>query len=176
MTELMIDFETMGQTPRAVVVSIGACFFDLETGTIGNHFYAVFDMKAQEADGREISQDTLKWWYKQSAEAKQVFKEKGLPPKEVLSDFSTWVLAQAPKGKVKPWGNGSSFDISIIEDLFRQYEVECPWIFWNVMDVRTFKRFMGGGEKIAKGGTNHNALDDSISQANYIIEHVKIGK
>ena len=52
------------------------------------------------------------------------------------------------------------------------YGIACPWLFYNVMDVRTFKRFRAGNEKLQKSGVNHNALDDAVSQANFILKHL----
>src|SRR5690606_23531875 len=127
--------------------------------------------------GRSITADTLKWWMNQSGAAKKVFSEKAKPAEEVLSVFVQWVLAQNSISKIYPWGNGSSFDISIIEDLFRQYGVKCPWMFYNVYDLRTFKRFIANNSKVPKTeGVNHNALDDANNQAKFVIEHYSFYK
>lgn len=177
MQDLMIDFETLGQTPSTTVISLGAVFFNPETGELGPTFYMAFDIDEQIKKGRTIDGDTLKWWMSQSGAAKKVFNEKAKPAKEVLELFSKWVLSQNSISKNFPWGNGSSFDISIIEDLFRMYGVKCPWLYYNVYDLRTFKRFVANGAKVDKStGVDHNALDDSINQAKYVIEHYKFFK
>lgn len=171
--ELMIDFETLGTDEDAVVVSIGACFFNLETGLLGNTFYMAFEIEDQIKKGRVISPSTLKWWMGQSDGAKKVFHEQAKPTEQVLQTFVTWVSSVATISKVKPWGNGSTFDISIIEHLFRQYNVKAPWLYYNVMDLRTFKRFVANNSKVEKLGTNHNAVDDAISQAKYVLQYVQ---
>lgn len=172
--DLMIDFETLGQTPSAAVISVGAVFFDPVTGEKGPTFYMAFDIDEQIKKGRSIDGSTLKWWMGQSGAAKKVFNEQAKDPKQVLELFAKWVLSNNSISKIYPWGNGSSFDISIFEDLFRMYDVKCPWMYYNVFDLRTFKRFVAGGEKVDKAeGVNHNALDDAQNQANYIIKHYK---
>lgn len=177
MNDLMIDFETLGQTPTTAVISLGATFFDPDSGKMGPTFYMAFEIDSQLKSGRTIDADTLKWWMNQSGAAKKVFNEKAKPPKEVLQTFSQWVLSQNSVSKIYPWGNGSSFDISIIEDLFRMYDVKCPWMFYNIFDLRTFKRFVANNEKVDKStGVNHNALDDAVNQANYVIKHYKFFK
>jgi hypothetical protein len=175
-TDLMIDFETLGQDPRTIVISLGACFFNYETGEIGPTFYMALDVEGQIKDGRTITADTLRWWMGQSGAAKKVFHEKAKPAKEVMALFAKWVGDHNSVSKVIPWGNGSSFDISICEDLFRMYEIKCPWLYYNVMDLRTFKKFVAGGAKVVKEGTNHNALDDAISQSKYVIQHYEFFK
>lgn len=175
--DLMIDFETLGQTPSTTVISLGAVFFDPETGQKGPTFYMAFDVDEQMKRGRTIDGSTLKWWMGQSDAAKKVFNEKAQPAKEVLELFSKWCLSQNTISKILPWGNGSTFDISIIEDMFRMYDVKCPWLYYNVYDLRTFKRFVANGAKVPKTeGVNHNALDDAQNQANYVIEHYKFFK
>lgn len=82
-------------------------------------------------------------------------------------------MANADINNVKPWGNGSTFDITIIENLLRQYNVDPPWMFWNVMDLRTFRKYVAGGAKVVKLGVDHNALDDAVSQAMYVMEYIK---
>ena len=176
--DLMIDFETLGQTPSTIVISLGAVFFDQETGEIGPTFYMAFDVDEQLKKGRTIDGDTLRWWMGQSGAAKKVFNEKSKPAKEVLDTFSKWVLSQNTISKINPWGNGSSFDISIIEDLFRMYEVKCPWMFYNVYDLRTFKRYVAGkGAKVDKSeGVDHNALDDAKPQPKFVTQLNKFQK
>lgn len=176
MKQLMLDFETLSTTPDSIVISLGACFFDYDTGEIGPTFYMAFDIEDQLKKGRSISVDTLRWWFGQSDAAKKVFHEQAKPTDEVLKTFIKWVQSNGTISKINPWGNGATFDISIIEDLFRQYDLKCPWLFYNVMDVRTFRKFVANNAKVEKGGTNHNALDDAISQAKFVIEHYKFYK
>lgn len=175
MQDLMIDFETLGQDPDTCVISLGACFFDEVSGKIGPTFYMAFDIDSQIAKGRSITGSTLKWWMGQEDAAKKVFNEKAEDPKAILELFSKWVIGNCGISKVKPWGNGSTFDISIIENMFKMYGVKCPWLYYNVYDLRTFKRYVARGAKVPKNeGINHNALDDAINQAKYVIEYSKL--
>ncbi|EPN7888673.1 3'-5' exoribonuclease domain-containing protein, partial [Escherichia coli] len=63
---LMIDLETMGKNPDAPIISIGAIFFDPQTGEMGPEFSKTIDL---ETAGGVIDRDTIKWWLKQSREA-----------------------------------------------------------------------------------------------------------
>lgn len=168
MKDLMIDLETLGTTPQTPVISVGAVFFDLETKQLGPTFYLPCDANEQIQRGRKPTGSTLKWWMQQSDAAKKVFHEQAKPMKEVLTLFVQWYKANYPKGAYV-WGNGSTFDISIMENLFTDYDVECPWGYNKAMDLRTFKRFNRDGEQVKKSGVNHNALDDAISQAKFVM-------
>lgn len=169
--DLMIDLETLGTKPQSPIISIGAVFFDIERGMLGNTFYMALKIKDQLEKGRKIDADTLQWWFEQSDAAKKVFHEKAQPTATVLNTFTQWVKTNKGTSKVYPWGNGSTFDISLMEDIFNQYEIGCPWGFNTIMDLRTFRRFIAKGAPVYNGGTAHNALDDAIAQANYVICH-----
>lgn len=173
MIDIMIDFETLGVDPESAAISLGACVFNLDTGEIGPTFYMALDVSDQLKKGRTITPDTLKWWMGQSGAAKKVFHEKSKPTEEVLKTFSMWVLSQGTISKIRPWGNGATFDISLIENMYKSYDLKIPWIFYNIMDMRTYRRFVANNAKVEKTGTNHNALDDAISQANFCIKHYK---
>lgn len=168
MKDCMIDLETLGTTPNTPVISLGAVFFDLEGKQLGPTFYLPCDVSEQIARGRKPTGETIKWWMGQSDAAKKVFHEQAKPMKEVLTLFVQWYKANNPKGAYV-WGNGSTFDISIMEDLFRDYGIPLPWGYNKAMDLRTFKRFSKNGEQVKKSGVNHNALDDAVSQANYVM-------
>lgn len=178
MQDLMIDLETLGTGVDAPVISIGAAFFDIEKKLIGDTFYMVCDVADQmDSKVRHADSSTIKWWMSQGNAAKQVFKDGHKPTKEVLETFRAWIMAHAGSRaqstkKCNPWGNGSSFDITLMETLFKDYGVQCPWLYYNVMDLRTFRRFVANGAKVEKlEGTNHNALDDAVNQINFIFKH-----
>src|SRR6266481_5841850 len=168
--DVMIDLETLATVPNAIVVSIGACFFDIQSGTIGPTFYMAPSVAEQIESGRKLDPDTLKWWLNQSDSAKKVFNEKSKSVANVLTTFSQWYKSvPVETKKINVWGNGSTFDISIMENIFRQLNIGIPWGYSKVMDLRTFKRFVASGQDIAKTGIAHNALDDAVSQAHYVI-------
>lgn len=172
MNDCMTDLETLGTTPQTPVVSLGAVFFDIQTKTLGPTFYMVMDIAEQIERGRKPTGDTLKWWFQQADAAKRVFSEAAKPVPVVLATFAQWYKANNSKGAYV-WGNGSTFDISILEDMFRDYKIPLPWGYNKAMDLRTYKRFVAGGEQVKKSGVNHNALDDAISQAQYVLDTSK---
>lgn len=167
--DLMIDLETLGTDTKCPVISIGAVFFDTNKKILGPTFYAKLELDEQFKKSRNIDASTLKWWLGQKDAAKQVFKENPTPVDYALRAFVKFVKQHK---NVKPWGNGATFDISIIEDLLKQYGHTPPWMFRNVMDLRTFKRFMADGKKIEVKGTAHNALDDAKAQAQFVIDNL----
>ncbi|CAM7063285.1 Putative exonuclease from phage origin [Escherichia coli] len=53
----MIDLETMGKNPDAPIISIGAIFFDPQTGDMGPEFSKTIDL---ETAGGVIDRDVIK--------------------------------------------------------------------------------------------------------------------
>ena len=170
MNDVMVDLETLGTTPETPIVSIGAVFFDLEKKVLGPTFYMILDVSEQIERGRKPTGDTLKWWFQQSDAAKKVFHDQAKPAQLVLQTFVQWYKANNPK-KAFVWGNGSTFDVSIMENILRDYKIEVPWGYNKIMDLRTYKRFQAKGTSVTKSGVAHNALDDARSQAQFVLDH-----
>lgn len=160
----MIDLETMGKVPGMAIVSIGAVIFDPRYGKVSDEtFYVELDWENQD---RFICPETREWWSKQSPEAQEALY--GLDDLDsALRQLASWLPPD-----VKVWGNGATFDISCLEDAYRQLEIEIPWKFWNVRDCRTildmYESSRGGFNKSSNRKGAHNALQDAIYQAKYI--------
>lgn len=161
MKDLMIDIETAGKKAGCAVLSIGAVYFD-RNGNIGERFYASMGFNAMSYG--ECDPDTMKWWSEQSEEARAAAFGGTQDPVKVAKEFASFIWHDA-----KPWGNGSVFDITILEAWFEAVGVKCPWKFWNVRDVRTAVDLLGVNPKdFPRLGTHHNALDDCLHQIKYM--------
>lgn len=174
MKDIMIDLETLGTGADCVVVSLGASYFDIETNNLGPKFYVALQLQEQMDKGRVVDASTISWWMSQGEAAKYVFKESPAAVEQALVLFALWYKYFDSEPYV--WGNGATFDISILESLFKTYGIACPWSYNKAMDVRTYKRFIGKGASIAKTGVAHNALDDAVDQALYVMEHYNANK
>lgn len=164
MNNLMLDIETLGTDEDAIVISIGAVFFNPRTGELGGEFYHKLSFQDQIDLGRRPTQGAIEFWLNQSKEAQAVFSEEGLGTEQALKKFREFVLENSEEGKCKPWGNGPSFDITIMETLFKDFRVEFPWRFWNVRCLRTFKEYIYKGTDLEREGIYHHALDDCKHQ------------
>lgn len=166
---ISIDLETLKARYDAAILSIGAAVIDLDTGKMGETFYREISLSTAMKSG-SVSADTLCWWVGQSEKAKRIFTGEGkkTPLSVALDELRTFVLKH-PGATV--WGNGSSFDISILE---YAYDHGCvglsePWAYWDVRDMRTIVDAAGVKAKdFARVGVHHNALDDAVFQAQVI--------
>lgn len=153
---VMVDIETLGVIPSAVILSIGAI-------TIVNspvpewNFYQELDTDTQFE--RTKSQSTIDWWAKQP---------EGLMPKgstdirKALSNFHEFFSHLRAEPIV--WCKGTDCDIAILTHAFTQYHMPVPWKYDAVRDFRTLKKLFPHYSYPANPNA-HNALADAKHQA-----------
>lgn len=164
-TDYSVDLETLGNRFDAPILSIGVAGFNRHSGEIGKVFYREIKLESALQYG-VVTASTLQWWMGQSDDAKRVFKDSDskvtLPM--ALLDLAKWL----PPGALV-WGNGATFDITILEHAHARIGKPAPWDFWNVRDVRTAVDFAGYRKgQIPFDGVAHRACDDAIHQAKII--------
>lgn len=159
MNNLMIDIETLSVKQNAVILSIGAVFFDLE-GLIGSEYYKKISINSCIELGLEVDESTLKFWIEQPNESKKDlfsntdFLFYSLKQLSLLIDENTCV-----------WGNPSSFDIGILTNAFNKCNIKIPWNYRNIRDLRTLTAFYPKiKDEIEFTGVKHNAIDDCKHQ------------
>ena len=164
-TNIMLDLETWGTKPGSVITSIGAVVFNDEAVT--DHFYARICPKSAMEAGLTVDADTILWWMRQSAEAREEFRLSSYHIETALADFSRWCLA-GREGDPVLWGNGATFDNALLRAAYEACSIVAPWGALSDRCYRTAKSYRPD-IKMARTGTHHNALDDARSQAEHLI-------
>ncbi|EFM8082177.1 exonuclease [Escherichia coli] len=167
---LMIDLETMGKNPDAPIASIGAVFFDPQTGETGPEFSKIIDM---DTCGGSVDISTIKWWLKQSREAQSAILTDEIPLDDALLQFREFIDENSGEFFVQVWGNGANFDNVILRRSYERQEIPCPWRYTNDRDVRTMVALglvmnFDARNVITFEGERHNALHDARYQAQYV--------
>ena len=167
---LMIDLETMGKNPDAPIISIGAIFFDPQTGDMGPEFSKTIDL---ETAGGVIDRDTIKWWLKQSREAQSAIMTDEIPLDDALLQLREFIDENSGEFFVQVWGNGANFDNTILRRSYERQGIPCPWRYYNDRDIRTIVELgkaidFDARTAIPFEGERHNALDDARYQAKYV--------
>ncbi|HFO6741829.1 TPA: 3'-5' exoribonuclease [Escherichia coli] len=167
---LMIDLETMGKNPDAPIISIGAIFFDPQTGDMGPEFSKTIDL---ETAGGVIDRGTIKWWLKQSREAQSAIMTDEIPLDDALLQLREFIDENSGEFFVQVWGNGANFDNTILRRSYERQGIPCPWRYYNDRDVRTIVELgkaidFDARTAIPFEGERHNALDDARYQAKYV--------
>lgn len=168
MKNLMLDTETMGTGPRAALAAIGAVFFDPDTEQVGDRFYIDVDLASSVQLGLTMDPGTVKWWLRQSDEARQAFTRPGLAITDALTLFAHWISQHQKPADVLVWGNGADFDNVIVAQAYQLAGIALPWAYFNNRCYRTLKSLRPDVE-LQRVGTHHNAVDDAESQARHAI-------
>jgi len=161
---VMIDLETMGTRPNAPIIAIGAVTFD--ANATYDEFYVNIDLESAVNDSHAVvDPKTVLWWMEQSGEARSALRGDKKKILTALYEFRDWLKPDKPEGV---WGNGASFDNTILSETYRRMNLTPPWPFWADRCYRTMKNMYPQIE-MDRSGVHHNALDDAKSQANHLI-------
>ncbi len=172
MQRIMLDLETMGNSPTAAITSIGAVKFDGDR--ILGGFYQVVNLKSCTDMGLTIDPGTVIWWMQQSDEARSIYgrSSNAKDLAHVLQNFAGWMEDK----QTEIWGNGSDFDNVVLFSAYQKCGISPPWHFRDNRCYRTMKNIYKN-IKFKRIGTGHNAFDDAKSQAAHLIEILNyIGK
>lgn len=180
--DVSFDLETLSTKPNALILSIGVCVFDRNTGEIGRRTQFFVNPLSQPLG--DISVSTTRWWVSQDNEARERMKfgilEESVGIRLALSFLDRFLTRTAVKG-FQAWGNGPSFDNVILTNAYLKYgRRDPPWKYWNDRCVRTMrgvvedKTGLDIRDLVEFSGTPHDAGDDAEHQAKLICEAYKL--
>jgi len=167
MTHIVVDEETMGNTPGSVISSLGAVVFDPHGDELGDEFYMTIDEESCLAAGLIKDPETVAWWQKpERAEAYAALKIDPRPLVEVLTAFTTfWVKHEG----TRLWGLGKDYNLPLLNAAYRAAGLTPPWRYNVGRDTRTAYE-MGGVTVTKHQGTHHIAIDDARTEARDVQE------
>ncbi|EFO2616864.1 exonuclease [Escherichia coli] len=167
---LMIVLKTMGTSPDAPIISIGAIFYDPQTGDMGPEFSKTIDL---ETAGGVIDRGAIKYWWKQSREAQSAIMTDEIPLDDALLQLREFIDENSGEFFVQIWGKEANFNNVILRRSYERQGIPCPWSYYNDRDVRTIVELgkaidFDARTAIPFEGERHNALDDARYQAKYV--------
>lgn len=161
MKDIMIDLETLGTRSSAAIIQIGACYFDRNTGNIGN----TFEVNIDEFDDKfTMDMSTIAWWLKQSDQARASVTEEGAPMITAMLKLKDFL-----QGGDCLWAH-ATFDIPIIQHAFEVFGLKNPIPFRGMRDIRTLMDIADHKSEKPREGVHHTALDDALFQVQYCVE------
>ena len=168
MYAVMIDIETLGTHPGAIVLSVGITGFNRGMKEVYETEYIELDTGEQYNLGMTADPRTVAWWMSQGEVAKRVFEEgKKTPVSELIA-----YMNELGWENVEVWCNGTSFDFPILRELFKRFGHEAPWKYWMERDMRTVKALAGDthwAKHKVEALVPHHAGEDSRSQAQTLV-------
>lgn len=168
MQNLMIDIETLGSKPNAVILSISAVEFDLKTGKTGSVFNKNICIDSCIEAGLKMEHNTILWWLNQDKEAQnKITQHTGSNLKNVLRQFGMWIHDNFGNNAIV-WGNSARFDLGILDAAYTACKMNLPWKYYSERDVRTLVAFAPEiKENTEFKGIKHYGIDDCKHQIEY---------
>lgn len=180
---VMIDLETLSTHNNAAIIEIGAVEFNKYTGEVGEKFNVIIDPKDWCKNDRHVDGETIQWWFNQTNEARKRFvtKQKYIEYctlKDALQRLRYFIMdcdSVDEDKNVVVWGNGATMDISILENAFNYFDIEVPWKYRAVNDVRTIVDLNPSIKKNCDFdcGVRHSAIADCLYQIKYTTDTIK---
>jgi hypothetical protein len=165
--DVILDLETYSTRSDAVILSFAAIRFkranmttrgsSLPLKTEMETFYRRVTIGSCEALGLHTDPETVVWWSKQDKKVRDecINNTDRVSIEKALTDFKSWF------GRSRYiWGNGSCFDVTIIETAMNRCGLTPPWKFWNIRDVRTLYDLGGVRSSELPQADLHNPIDD----------------
>jgi hypothetical protein len=168
MKDLMVDLETMGDGPRAAIVSIGAVRFDLKTGDVGAFLHEPVSLVDSVRLGLEMTPGTVLWWMKQSPEAQASWNVQH--PKLLAAGLGilTRLVGEGTARATTVWANAPTFDCVILKNAYQACGLPVPWKHYTERCMRTLVDLASDTgfdpKATTRKGTAHSALDDCYHQ------------
>ena len=158
---IMIDIETLGIEDNAVILSVGVVVFNCEGDLDG--LYIELPAQPQMDKGRTVTASTLKWWMSQDTEMPLKNESDIMSGVHKLHKYFTLAYEQG----LPVWAHGTTFDITKLQSLFKDFGYDTPWNFWDIRDCRTIVSLW---PELRTEANNHNALDDAKNQVGWLVE------
>lgn len=161
--DVMLDIETLATTPNAAVTQVGLVAFSFEKGV---HPHKRMMLNVAPYEGAEISPSTIRWWMMQSDEARMSVFGPDLP---LASEYSACAAIReffSTLDNPRVWAMPPSFDVVILENMFRRTKQAIPWKYNATRDLRTLADLAGAVKEDRIDPTvAHDALADAVAQA-----------
>jgi len=168
MADIMIDIETMGNTPTSAIVQIGAVAFERMTGEIKGRFLVNVDLNDEMKKGFTTDASTIEWWMGQKHKTWLVPIDKRHGTVKALTDLARWMRDNLTSGGYV-WSH-STFDAPILSYHYNKMGMAMPVRYGRWLDLRTIGVMATGLYSVPKSERPegaHDALVDAEYQAGW---------
>lgn len=169
MKDVMVDLETWGNGSDALVVQIGAVYFNRETGELGKDFKININAEDAVKSGAKIEPGTVYWWLRQEGKAQdsittgQLYGEK----------YAFVKLNEFLENAECIWSH-ATFDFPIMTSAMKRLDIKPSFLFKAARDIRTLLDMAQFSfHNVPRDGVHHDGLDDAKYQVKYCVMAMK---
>jgi hypothetical protein len=168
MKDFMIDLETMDNGPTSAIVQIGAVFFDIDSGKIGNEILVNVNLQDEMDNGFTVNGDTIMWWMSQ--DDKTWLKGHKMNSRSGAQNLVNFLSNNGPS-KSRVWSH-STFDAPIVMYHFNKHGMRNPVRYGSWYDLRTIgylAKGLGSIPHTERPEGTHDALVDARYQVEWLV-------
>lgn len=139
---MMIDVETLGTAPGSVILEIGAVVFDPYGPLLGDYdaenskvLYRPIDITSCLNLDMKVSAETLMWWFMQTHANRDRIATS--TKTSIISSVDALRQFHDRYHVSHIWSHGASFDIVMLEWVYRRIKKDIPWTHKVIRDTRT---------------------------------------
>jgi exodeoxyribonuclease VIII len=170
-THIVIDLETLGKGPRAVIATMGIVV--VERLEITAELYLRVDLEDLQQQGLECDASTAVFWLRQSDAARQeITTREGRLPLDVALGHVIELVDKYSRPFI--WASSPSFDCVILRNAFDYCAFFTPWEYWHERDIRTLVALYPALKELPFEGIKHHALHDARHEARQVIEGLRL--
>jgi hypothetical protein len=166
--DVVIDLETLGRTPGAVIVEIGAALVPWEDLAERATFSERITVASGFEVGLHVEPETVAWWFDTAPVSAFAGMGRRLERhlNVVLLEFAEWLERIAGGGTLLVWGNGATFDLGILAEAYRRTGIPLPWEYWSERDLRTALDPALCRKRVEKPAVvEHRACADAVAES-----------
>lgn len=167
---MMIDIETLGNGPNALIVQVGVVVFNC-ADIISADQYAI-SINDSLRHGRQVDAEALNFWLTRTSDEQRRNLFKG--HQVTLGEALTCIQHIFQSSECEHiWSYGANYDVPILNSAYWAiFNKPGPWKFWNVRCVRTYLEVaeLSINQVVqTEHGPAHMAVVDAHRQAEAII-------
>ena len=162
----MVDIETLSTRITARIMQVAVVVFNAQ-GIIDQKMW-MLDQARQPS--RHVDIGTLLFWLNTNPERlRQLISPGGVGVEDFHSELVAMRDKYSPEGW---WAHSPSFDLVLLEDLFKLCKLTSPWAFRQALDTRTLSYLADAKMIKADPKEQHDALSDALAQARWVVNVV----
>jgi len=155
---VMLDIETLGVRPGAVIFQVAAARFCPDSGATLSEFSADIDIDDALFWGLHIERDTHAWWEKQGG----IRQEDPITLAKAIYQLNTFLRYHLLGGRSVIWARGMDFDFPLLRHAYAAVRADPPWVPWQQRDLRTITKLTRTDPPVASA--SHTAIEDVRAQ------------
>lgn len=169
---ISLDIETLSLKTNALVLQVGFCLINLDTGC--RSMPVRLNVGRSQQEQRHQDPDTIAWWNNQDPDIRIAVLYPAASSMVSIQSVH-FELSKVCQPHRTVWANSPSFDCVILRSLFEDCGLEAPWNFRDERCLRTMAKFVDpeGNRKPPKNQNAHDALCDAEWQADYLYNLTK---